>query len=85
MAGVGDRRSKVSNFGCSGCGWQDNFISKISGSSLRFATLARRLHSSARIWKKEGKLRLPNIMPSGMMRKVHEDVCKDDGQVQVVD
>ena len=66
VASVGDRGSKSSNFGSCGWWWQYDPVSKISGSSARLAASARRLCSSASIWKKDGEL--PKIMPTGTIR-----------------
>jgi hypothetical protein len=68
MTGVGDGRNKTSNFGCRGWWWKYDFSARAAGSSLRSATSAKRLRSSAGIWKKEGELRLPNVIPTGTIR-----------------
>jgi hypothetical protein len=78
MVVVGHCGSKASDLGCRGL----ILSARAAGRVVRPATSAKRLRSSARIWKKEGELRLPKIMPTGMIKnsmKTHANTMARSG------
>lgn len=85
MAFVGDGWSKASNFGCSGCGWQDDFVSEINWELREVGDVSEAALQLREDLEEGGRAQAAKDHVNRHNQKFHEDVCKDNGQVWVVD
>jgi hypothetical protein len=81
MAGVGDGRSKASNFSCRGFGWKCDFVSKSSWELLWVCDVSKTAAQLGKDLEKGRQARTAKNHSNGDDEEFHEDMSKEDAGV----